>query len=72
MDQIMVDVTAVPNVKLGDEIVLMGKQGDAEISADDLAGINGTINYEITCCFDLRIPKVYMNYPKGMLEEQSK
>jgi alanine racemase len=35
---------------------------------DDLAAINGTINYEITCCFDLRIPKVYLNYPKGMLE----
>ena len=68
MDQIMVDVSAVPDVKLGDEIVLMGKQGDAEISADDLAAINGTINYEITCCFDLRIPKVYINYPKGMLE----
>ena len=67
MDQCMVDVTAVPDVKEGDEIVLMGKQGDNEISADDLAAINGTINYEITCCFDLRIPKVYMNYPKGML-----
>lgn len=70
MDQIMVDVSAVPDVKLGDEIVLMGKQGDAEISADDLAAINGTINYEITCCFDLRIPKVYINYPKGMLETE--
>ena len=70
MDQCMVDVSAVPDVKLGDEIVLMGKQGDNEISADDLANINGTINYEITCCFDLRIPKVYINYPKGMLDEQ--
>ena len=66
MDQCMVDVSAVPDVKLGDEIVVMGKQGDQEISADDLAAINGTINYEITCCFDLRIPKVYVNYPEGM------
>ena len=66
MDQCMVDVSAVPDVKLGDEIVIMGKQGDQEISADDLAAINGTINYEITCCFDLRIPKVYVNYPEGM------
>ena len=66
MDQCMVDVSAVPEVKLGDEIVIMGRQGDQEISADDLAGINGTINYEITCCFDLRIPKVYVNYPEGM------
>ena len=68
MDQCMVDVTAVPDVKRGDEIVLLGKQGENEITADDLAAINGTINYEITCCFDLRIPKVYVNYPKGMLE----
>ena len=66
MDQCMVDVSAVPDVKLGDEIVIMGKQGNEEISADDLAAINGTINYEITCCFDLRIPKVYVNYPEGM------
>ena len=66
MDQCMVDVSAVPDVKLGDEVVILGKQGDQEISADDLAAINGTINYEITCCFDLRIPKVYINYPEGM------
>jgi alanine racemase len=66
MDQCMVDVSAVPDVKIGDEIVVMGRQGDQEISADDLAAINGTINYEITCCFDLRIPKVYVNYPEGM------
>ena len=66
MDQCMVDVSAVPDVKLGDEVVILGKQGDQEISADDLAAINGTINYEITCCFDLRIPKVYVNYPEGM------
>lgn len=68
MDQCMVDVTAVPDVKRGDEVVILGKQGDEEITADDLAAINGTINYEITCCFDLRIPKVYVNYPKGMVE----
>ncbi|MBR3126571.1 MAG: alanine racemase [Mogibacterium sp.] len=66
MDQCMVDVSAVPDVKLGDEVVILGKQGDQEISADDLAAINGTINYEITCCFDLSIPKVYINYPEGM------
>ena len=69
MDQCMIDVSAVPDVRLGDEVVILGKQGDEEISADDLAAINGTINYEITCCFDLRIPKVYVNYPKGMIEE---
>ncbi len=69
MDQCMVDVTEVPDVKIGDEIVVLGKQGDAEISADDLAAINGTINYEITCMFDIRLPKVYKNYPDGMLDK---
>jgi alanine racemase len=68
MDQCMIDVSEVPDVKIGDEVVILGKQGGEEISADDLAAINGTINYEITCCFDLRIPKVYINYPKGMVE----
>ena len=66
MDQCMVDVREVPDVKLGDEIVVLGKQGDLEYSADDIAAINGTINYEVTCAFDLRIPKVYINYPEGM------
>jgi alanine racemase len=69
MDPCRVDVSAVPDVRRGDEVVILGKQGNEEISADDLAAINGTINYEITCCFDLRMPKVYVNYPKGMLEE---
>ena len=69
MDQCMVDVTDVPDVEYGDEIILMGKSGDLEYSADDIAAINGTINYEITCAFDLRLPKVYKNYPKEMLEK---
>lgn len=64
----MVDVTDVPGVKYGDEIILMGQSGDLEYSADDIAAINGTINYEITCAFDLRLPKVYKNYPKEMCE----
>ena len=66
MDQCMVDVTDVPDVKLGDEVVVMGKQGNVEYTADDIAALNGTINYEVTCLFDLRIPKVYKNYPAGM------
>lgn len=66
MDQCMVDVTEVPGVEYGDEIILMGKSGDLEYTADDIAAINGTINYEITCAFDLRLPKVYKNYPEGM------
>ena len=59
MDQCMVDVTDVPGVKLGDEVVLMGSQGGLTILADEIAEKTGTINYEIVCAFGQRLPKVY-------------
>lgn len=60
MDQCMIDVTDVPNVKLGDEVVLIGTQGDKSILADEIADKTGTINYEVTCRFALRLPRVYV------------
>lgn len=60
MDQCMIDVTDVPDVKLGDEVVLMGRQGDLEIPADEIGEKTGTINYEIVCAFGQRLPKVYV------------
>lgn len=59
MDQCMIDAGDEP-VALGDEVVLIGKQGAAEISADDLARELGTINYEITCMLSERVPRVYL------------
>ncbi|MFW6270872.1 MAG: alanine racemase [Bacillota bacterium] len=59
MDQIMVDVTGIKNVSIGDEVVLIGTQGEKEITADDLAHKIGTINYEIVCNISDRIPRVY-------------
>lgn len=59
MDQIMVDVTDVPNVALGDEAVLLGRQGDEEISADELARIADTISYEILLSISERVPRIY-------------
>ena len=59
MDQFMVDVTDTPDVTIGDEVVLIGKQNDEEITADDLALQLGTINYEIICGIAHRIPRVY-------------
>ncbi len=47
MNIILVDVTDIPNVELEDEVVLLGKQGDEEITTDHLASLAGTINYEI-------------------------
>lgn len=60
MDQCMVDVTDVPSVKEGDEVILMGSDGIHTILADDIALATGTINYEIVCAFGQRLPKVYI------------
>ena len=60
MDQCMVDVSEVPNVKVGDEVIVMGSDGVHEISAEDIAKATGTINYEICCAFGQRLPKVYV------------
>ncbi|MCQ2547827.1 MAG: alanine racemase [Clostridia bacterium] len=60
MDQCMVDVTDVPNVKLGDEVIIMGSDGVNSITAEDIANSTGTIVNEITCAFGQRLPKVYV------------
>ena len=60
MDQCMVDVTDVPNVKVGDECIIMGSDGKNTILADEIASATGTINYEIACAFGQRLPKVYV------------
>ncbi|MBR2644037.1 MAG: alanine racemase [Clostridia bacterium] len=59
MDQMMVDVTEVPNVAVGDEAVLIGRQGNEKITADDLAEKADTISYEILLSISDRVPRVY-------------
>jgi len=59
MDQILVDVGDA-DVGLGDEVVLMGRQGDAEITADDWAHSLDTISYEIVCEIGPRVPRRYV------------
>ncbi|MEE8409444.1 MAG: alanine racemase [Myxococcota bacterium] len=60
MDLCMADVTDVPGVTLEDEVVLIGKQGHAEVTAYDLAQWAGTIPYEITCGVSNRVPRLYV------------
>lgn len=60
MDQCMIDVTEVPDVKVGDEVIVMGSDGKLSVTADDIAHATGTINYEITCAFGQRLPKVFI------------
>jgi alanine racemase len=59
MDMTMVDVTGVPDAALGDEAVLIGRQGDDEIAAADVADLADTISYEILCRIGARVPRVY-------------
>ncbi|NLJ69206.1 MAG: alanine racemase [Firmicutes bacterium] len=58
MDQCMVDVGDL-SVKIGEEVVLLGRQGSQEITADELAEKMGTINYEIVCMIGSRVPRIY-------------
>lgn len=59
MDQFMVDIGPDSAVKADDEVVLIGRQGNEEVSADDIAAILGTINYEVVCMINTRVPRVY-------------
>lgn len=60
MDQCMIDVTGIDDVKVGDEVVLFGKQDGSFIHIDELAEKLGTINYEIVCMIGKRVPRVYI------------
>lgn len=60
MDQCMVDVTDIKgDVEIGEDVVLIGEMGDEVITADEIARILGTINYEVVCAFSKRVPRVY-------------
>jgi alanine racemase len=57
MDMMMIDVTDVPDARLGDEVVLLGEQGDERITAQDLADLCDTISYELFCAIGARVPR---------------
>ncbi|GAC1427558.1 MAG: hypothetical protein NVS4B1_01600 [Ktedonobacteraceae bacterium] len=58
MDQCMVDVTNIPQTRMGDEVVLIGRQGDAALTAEQVAARLGTINYEVVAEILARVPRV--------------
>ncbi len=60
MDMTMVDVSGLPDVRVGDEAVLIGRQGTDEITADEVAALQGTISYEVLCRIGPRVPRVYL------------
>ena len=59
MDMLMVDVTDIPNVGLGDRVTLIGRDGAEQITVDDVAAWAGTISYEILCGISKRVPRIY-------------
>jgi alanine racemase len=58
MDMLMADVSHIPGVKVGDEAVIIGCQGDRSINAQDIADLVGTIPYEVLCSINARIPRI--------------
>lgn len=67
MDQTMVDVTDVPNVCVGDEVVLLGAQGDERIDAEELARWADTISYEVLLAVTPRVPRVYLHSQNAVM-----
>ena len=58
-DQIMVDVTDIPGIAVGDQVVLIGKDGDEQITVEQIAEAAGSFNYEFVCGIGRRVPRVY-------------
>jgi alanine racemase len=60
MDLVTIDVTDIPGAALGDEVILLGRQGDDEITAEELAAKLDTITYEVFCNVSARVPRVFL------------
>ncbi len=61
MEKIIVDISHIPDVEIGDEVVLLGGQGEQKISADDIAVWLGSNNYEVVCTIAPRVPRAYLS-----------
>lgn len=61
MDQLMVELGNNTDIKIGDEVTLVGQQNNDSITLEELAPLANTINYELSCNFSLRVPRIYLN-----------
>lgn len=59
MDQCMLQLDTVPDAVIGDEVVLLGRQGDAVITAEEVGQSWGSVNYEVVCGLAARVPRIY-------------
>ena len=62
MDQMMVDVTEIPEAVPGMEVTMFGKNGEAFLSVDELAELSGRFNYEFVCDLSQRVPRIYLRH----------
>jgi alanine racemase len=70
MDQLMLDVSAVPDVQEGEVVTLLGRDGSQSIAVDEWATLLGTISWEILCGFKHRLPRIAVNQvPAKMLQQ---
>ena len=60
MDQFMIDVTDIPGVSEGDVVTLIGKEGEEQITMEELGELSGRFNYEFACCIGKRVPRIYL------------
>jgi alanine racemase len=66
MDSFTVDATEIPEAKLWDEVVIMGRQGAEELTAHDVAALTGTVSYAVLTSWRSRLPRVYVNRGTGV------
>ena len=59
MDQFMVDVTHIPEAEENGLVTLIGTDGDESVSMELLGDLSGRFNYELACCLNRRVPRVY-------------
>ena len=70
MDQFMVDVTDIPDVKIGDEVTLIGRDGDEVITMEEVGSLSGRFNYEFVCVLGKRIPRVFYRDGKRIASQE--
>ena len=69
MDQMMIDIGNVPDVQVGTMVTLIGRDGNDCITADDVAGVYGTIGYEVVCGISKRVPRIFIDEGKVIHED---
>lgn len=66
MDQFMVDITGIPEAKEGDEVILIGRDGDEVITMEELGDMSHRFNYELVCDINKRVPRIYFENGKPL------